>query len=224
MATVNENNVNRENQIKGSRIYYLGNDEKGLRVLIFGNSVTRHSPSIELGWSGDYGMAASSKENDYVHLLFSRLKQDGKNPYFSVSQASEFESDFYKENALDFLSDELIFNPEIIVVRLGDNVYPFEDENIFIASFKRLIDACKTEKTKVIVTGSYFKNRPIEPFLIKLCLKNGYSYLRLDDISEDEENQGDREKFTHEGVRLHPGDKGMKIIADRIYTAINEIL
>lgn len=224
MAKTSDNSVKRDNQIKGSHLYYIGNANGNLRVLIFGNSITRHSPNEELGWSGDYGMAASKIENDYVHVLFSETEKQGKKPYFLVSQASQFEADFYKDNALDFLSAEKDFSPDVIILRLGDNVYPFDDESVFLSSFKKLIDTCKTERTKVIVTGSYFENRPIEPFLIKLCQKFGYKYVKIDDLSYDESNWGDALKFKHDGVRRHPGDKGMKEIAERIFLAVCEVL
>lgn len=220
MATTEENNVKRENQVTGSLVYFLGKPG-GKRVLIFGNSITRHAPKSEIGWSGDYGMAASCKEKDYVHVLYSEMEKRGWNPYFLVSQAAAFEADFFKENALDFLSVERDFQPDILLLRLGDNIYPFEDEKLFLDAFRRLIGACKTDHTKVVVTGSYFVNPPIEPYLIDLCKTGGYVYVKLDDISLSEENWGEKEKFTHDGVRKHPGDRGMSLIADRIFAAID---
>ena len=52
------------------------------RVLFFGNSITRHEPNESIGWSGDWGMAASCKEKDYVHLVVAELdKRYGKVDY-----------------------------------------------------------------------------------------------------------------------------------------------
>ena len=50
-------------------------------MLIVVNSITRHGPNKEIGWDGDWGMAASCPECDYVHRLFSMLKEDGNNVY-----------------------------------------------------------------------------------------------------------------------------------------------
>ncbi|RZM14589.1 MAG: SGNH/GDSL hydrolase family protein, partial [Pedobacter sp.] len=43
-------------------------------VLVLGNSMTIHAPSVELGWYGNWGMAASSKDKDYVHILETKLQ------------------------------------------------------------------------------------------------------------------------------------------------------
>ena len=45
------------------------------KVMFFGNSITRHEPNASLGWYGDWGMAASSKEKDFVHLVVKALDE-----------------------------------------------------------------------------------------------------------------------------------------------------
>ena len=39
------------------------------RVLFLGNSITLHGPAPAIGWTGNWGMAASAERLDYVHLL-----------------------------------------------------------------------------------------------------------------------------------------------------------
>ena len=43
--------------------------KKGPRVLFVGNSITLHSPRPQIGWTSNWGMAASARDKDYVHLL-----------------------------------------------------------------------------------------------------------------------------------------------------------
>ena len=226
MANANENTVDRKNQISGDKIYFLksepGADKKETKVLIFGNSITRHGTKPEIGWMHDFGMAASKKENDYVHVLFGKMCKAGLYPNFLVSHASYFESNFYKDEALNFLSVERDFKPDILILRLGDNVHGGENDGLLIPSFESLISACATKTTRVIVTGSYFVNENIEPLLKELSDKNGFKFVDLSDISLNPENTGGKENFWHEGVAMHPGDKGMRIIADRLFEAIND--
>ena len=40
-----------------------------LKVLYLGHSMTRHGPSQKIGWTNDWGMAASAREKDYAHLV-----------------------------------------------------------------------------------------------------------------------------------------------------------
>ena len=40
-----------------------------ISVLCVGNSILAHGPSESIGWSGNWGMAASSADKDYYHLL-----------------------------------------------------------------------------------------------------------------------------------------------------------
>jgi len=42
-------------------------------ILILGNSITYHSENPSNGWYGNWGMAASSQNKDYAHLLEEKL-------------------------------------------------------------------------------------------------------------------------------------------------------
>ena len=47
------------------------------RYLFLGNSITLHGPAENIGWKGNWGMAASSADKDYVHLLLARIGLGG---------------------------------------------------------------------------------------------------------------------------------------------------
>ena len=71
---IEQNNVSAEQQVQKRN--YIGMYHNGgkINVLFIGNSITRHEPKPEIGWDHDWGMAASCKENDYVHVAVKLLE------------------------------------------------------------------------------------------------------------------------------------------------------
>ena len=62
------------------------------RILFLGNSITLHGPKPDIGWTGNWGMAASSEDKDYVHLVTSALAQHtGSTPQIMVRNIADFE-------------------------------------------------------------------------------------------------------------------------------------
>ena len=44
------------------------------KVLFYGNSIAMHAPLAKIGWTNDWGMAASAPEKDFVHLVVKGLE------------------------------------------------------------------------------------------------------------------------------------------------------
>ena len=93
MARINENTVESVNQLASSDIvFYMGDRRAEKRLLIVGNSITRHGPKKDIGWNGDWGMAADSPDKDYVHILQRNLEANGKNVFTMVRQGYVWEA------------------------------------------------------------------------------------------------------------------------------------
>ena len=87
------------------------------------------------------------------------------------------------------------------------NCKPYYDE--MIKFFTKNPDA------KVIVTDNFWKIEVLDTMIKEVIAENGYIYCHIGDLEDNEENMAIG-LFEHKGVSLHPGDYGMKRIAERI--------
>ncbi|MEV3802747.1 hypothetical protein RI528_04255 [Aeromonas veronii] len=97
-------------------LYYK---EYNKNIFFIGNSITAYGLSPDIGWYGNWGMAASSEDNDFVHKTVEKLK----NPRFQVINLGEFE---YRYSAMDlsFLRPYKNAKPFVLVYQAGENVDP----------------------------------------------------------------------------------------------------
>ena len=123
MARIDENTVESVNQLASSDIvFYMGERNAEKRLLIVGNSITRHGPKKDIGWNGDWGMAADRPDKDYVHILQRNLEANGKNVFTMVRQGYVWEGNYTRPDILNDFSVEHDFNADIAVFRLGENI------------------------------------------------------------------------------------------------------
>src|SRR4051812_32737787 len=95
-------------------------EPKAGRLLFVGNSITLHGPSQAVGWTGNWGMAASAAEKDYVHLVVHAVaKRRGGQPEFRVANVVEFERDFEHYDAATKLKELIDFQADTVIVAIG---------------------------------------------------------------------------------------------------------
>ncbi|MFI5379030.1 MAG: SGNH/GDSL hydrolase family protein [Tepidisphaerales bacterium] len=198
------------------------------RILFLGNSITRHGPKPDIGWTGDWGMAASAVEKDYVHVLASTLAaRTGTAPEVLVENIADFER---TPDTFDFkarLEKSLAFKAEIIVLAIGENVPVLRTDAAkaaFREHFKRLLAAIRgREGTAVFVRSCFWPDAAKDEILRQVSAEMGAVFVDISALGRDPANQARAERqITHDGVAAHPGDKGMKAIADALLKAIND--
>lgn len=188
-----------------------------MKLLYLGNSITLHETAPEFYWYGKWGMAATAKEKDYVHTLNQMLEENGISVEYEAHniKAIELHPETYD---LDTLSSFLHWKPDILIVRLGENV-PADQMEEFTIICVHLIELFQKVGTKVYVSGLYYQNEMKESYLQQLGELPGVTFISLKGMhSKEHQAIG---QFEHPSVAAHPSDKGMKYIAEAIYDAMH---
>ncbi len=220
---IDDNTVSADNQVvKSASSYILGDEDGSVKIAVLGNSITRHGPKPDIGWNNDFGMAASDREHDYVHRLFSKLTESGKRVCFFVKQFAFWERNLTGEFADDY-SDVKEFHPDIVVFRLGENVDSKTDASVFEAETERLLDYVGSGSAKLLLTTCFWHKDMVDDVIRKICEKHGLTPCELGDLGERAEMKAIG-LFEHGGVAAHPGDLGMENIAERIFNALVKLL
>ena len=206
-------------------VYFTNTAGKGKRILFVGNSITLHGIRPEIGWHGCWGMAASSKEKDYVHLTMERVRQMDPDAAFCICQVADWERNFFRgEEILAQYAHARAFEADIIILRLVENC-PKKDyeKQLFMTQYDglmRYLDS--TGSAKVIVTTGFWKH-PADEAIRAWAKEHKHPLCDLGELGEQDEMKAVG-LFEHTGVANHPGDVGMKAIADAIWAELQPML
>ncbi|MBR6765846.1 MAG: SGNH/GDSL hydrolase family protein [Clostridia bacterium] len=220
MAQEKDNTVSSKNQLKEEDKVF-GEKRNGKKILFLGNSITRHGEAPQIGWYGNWGMAASSEDKDYVHQTMKRVWDISPNASFLVAQIADWEREYWNDKLIEEKFPETIaYGADIIIVRVAENIR--SNDNLKEA-YEKLISTIDPKGTaKVIMTTMFWVN-PERDKIIKAVATDGGHKLVDVCIGADDRYTA-KGKFEHAGVAAHPGDEGMEEIAIRIFDAIKEYL
>lgn len=216
---IRNNTVSAEGQMRlSSEVSFLGREDAPVRILVLGNSITRHGPNAAIGWPYDWGMAASAPERDYVHRLYQRLTDGGMDVYMRIRQASAFEMHGHEWGDFSVYEEERAFGADHIVFRLGENVVRGQVEG-FGESARALLSYLDTRGAHVICAPCFWPNETVDAQIREVAVACGYTLVELAQLSADERTMA-LGLFEHSGVAMHPGDYGMDCIAALLADAI----
>ena len=194
-------------------------------MLVIGNSIMFHGPAPELGWSNSNGMAASTPEKDFVHLLTAQLQALNPATTTRLQAGTSLEIDFgkstYKMDEFDQPMQE--YKPDLVIVRLGENA---SDGDVPIRNFEgqfrqfidRLITLSKGQPVKIVTTTSVWEKPQIDAVIRKVITEKGLTLVDLSCMVG--QGQYFASAYANKGVAAHPGDVGMQRIADLIWEKI----
>jgi hypothetical protein len=198
------------------------------KLLYLGNSITLHGPLASIGWSGNWGMAASAAEKDYVNLVTSQLAEwSGQKPEAKVRNIADFERQFATYDIAAGLKSELEFGADLVVVAIGENVPALateEAQTAYAAAFTRLLaEVRKSNPSVIVVRSCFWPDAQKDAAMKRACGDAGGVWVDISALSKDEAHYARSErKFADAGVAGHPGDRGMQAIAAAVTAAIKQ--
>lgn len=196
------------------------------KILFLGNSITLHGPKPDIGWTNNWGMAASAEENDYVHLVArSVAHRIGVQPEIRVKNIADFERNYASYDVDSELKDLFAFDADLVVLAIGENVPALDSEETraqFKAGLRNILRAVFAKRHPlVVVRSSFWPNATKDQLLRDACLEADARFVDAGPMGRDPANAARSERsFTHDGVAGHPGDRGMKALAEAIAQAV----
>ena len=225
-AQMSKNTVDSKGQLKETEMIKFDNlTGEGKRIMFVGNSITLHGIKSEIGWHGAWGMAASAKDKDYVHILERLILEKDPGASFCICQASRWERVYQNGSEVyELFKNARDFNADIIVFRCIENC---SGKDLDGEVFQRELDALLryldgSGDAKIVITTGFWRH-PGDGALRQYAKKMGYPCVELGDLGEDESMKAIG-LFDHSGVANHPGDKGMQMIAERIFDAVSPLI
>ena len=202
-------------------VFIYNNENSKLKILFVGNSITKHAPKPSIGWTNDCGMAASSIEHDYVHIIIKRImEQYDKNVSFAIAQVAEYERTFFNCEPECSYKEIKDFDADIIITFYGANVTKDYDtmENppkTFAEAYEDMRNYLVGSNTSVYHSMGFYIRPVLDAEKRSVAQKYGEPFIDISDIRSLPE--------TH-GLFNHPNDLGMQMIADRFFEAIEKDL
>ena len=204
---------------------------KADRILFLGNSLTLHGPKADIGWAGNWGMAASAQDKDYVHLLTAAIVArtggrlvleptpvDGTKSAESVLNIANILEREYATYESARIRKQLDWKANIVVLQCGENVPPKDfDAKAFHKSLQTLLNDLKeSSNPQIFVTGNILWGNPgLDEIKRKVCEEDPV-HRTFVDISAYQSD------IPLNGPVGHPSDVGMKLIADTLFVAISK--
>lgn len=220
---IEKNDVSAQGQVQKKHYIEIFDNGGKLNVLFVGNSITRHEPKLDIGWENDWGMAASKRENDYVHVTVELLKKRFGKVNYCIANCGEWELNYYKDEILSEWKAARDFRADIIIIRIGENIWQARDkfrEYPIEPHYEKMIEYFSfIPSARVILTDLFWHSKEIDETIYHVGKKKSYEVVHIGDLGEQEENMAIGQ-FWHSGVAGHPNDVGMKRIAERIVEKI----
>ncbi|RLS55402.1 MAG: SGNH/GDSL hydrolase family protein [Planctomycetota bacterium] len=198
------------------------------KVLFLGNSITLHGPAPQIGWTGNWGMAASREELDYAHRLTQRIGQHASGePQVLVKNIADFERGLDTFPITEKLAQELGYQADLVVLAIGENVAALNSDELqerYAKAFASLVgEIQKQGPSTLLIRSCFWADAVKDKIMRRICESVSAVWVDISTLGHQPENSARSERtIEHAGVAGHPGDRGMQAIADALWMALTK--
>lgn len=184
---------------------------------------------------GNYGMCATDSQHDYYHYVTSAILEKNSNATFTKIAPNKWEqaettssvTEWLVENDSHFTNDV-----DLIILQIGDNVNTNAKREVWDATFDSTVHALLTKcpNARIICVGFWFNATSASPAVMSAVNHYGLEYVDIttlhtkanEAVSGQTYVAGDGTiKVVPDAWITHPGNDGMRAIADRIIETLN---
>jgi lysophospholipase L1-like esterase len=159
----------------------------------------------------DWGMAATSQDRDWVHLLLARMPETSELTLIHCTAPNLGEEIGALEARLQSAQ------PSVVVIQIGDNLAASDatDETLR-EPVVRLLDAASSASAKVVV--GIWGGDDVRDVLLRQAAEDGEAaFVPIHDLATLPGHRAwEQGVFDEPMVGWHPSDLGMAAIADRV--------
>ncbi len=224
--TETESEITGQEELRGDGVAIIATEEN-FDYVALGNSVTCNEIS-ELWWS-NWGMAATTEENDYVHIVSRWLEgQSAKPVTTTVLDIKKWEVAPDRGAALEDYDKYFNEHTDLVTLQTGENIT--EGKETLGVDYPALVQRIKEKapNAQILMLGEVlWPKDDIEAAKHAACDQNGVTFIDVSDFRAAYEGDtfrsslgtqvygadGNLHAIDNEVVAAHPDDEGMANIA-----------
>ena len=165
--------------------------QKTSKILFWATASPSTGPAPAIGWNGNWGMAASAEDKDYVHFVIRGPNGEkwGNNPQAMIMTIVDFECGYADYDASKSLKKALDFKADTVVLAIGENVAALSSEEAktkFKSSLSKLLAALKTDNNPTIIVRSCFwADKTKDRILKQSCKEVGGVFVDISGLCKE---------------------------------------
>ncbi len=205
-------------------VKFLRSPRRFRKMVVAGNSITHHSAYPKIKWDRNNGMAATSPEKDFAHQLQKLVAkaQGGKRPKLIIenllANAMLNQTAKFKKIAAH--------KADLIIIQTGDNLAPDKAnmENLG-KPYEEMLKIIRAANPRALIVGvsTWGGGANRDPMMRWACGRQAVPFVEATHLIRDAKNRAVSEgHFTNGGVNWHPGDRGMKALAEEIWKVVDK--